>query len=536
MQDGVSSVDGSKASDLPRSFLACLPFLWQQVLFPGIDPKPERPRWSAAAFFLFLSGFLLYPCLSFLLFEPDEGRYAEIPREMLAGGDWTVPHLQGQPYLDKPPLFYWLVAGSYQLLGVHDWSARLVPALAIQASVLLTYLIGCRLLGEKAGFWGGLTLALAPGFMTMGRLLVLDGVLAFFVLLSLWTAFEAVRGDRLRPGSWLLCAVSCGLGVLTKGPIALVLAIVPVVLFQWLGRSRCPIGWRGWLSFTAAVLAIDLPWHAAVVGRAPEFACYFFWKHNIIRFLVAFDHQQPIWFYTPIVLAGLLPASLMIVPFTRFLFSGRDQAAHQRCPAVGFLLASGVWCVFFFTLSGSKLPTYVLPAFPLLALAIGYSLSLQTWRRRWPIKVAAMTAAGLLAGVHFIAIPRYALFHSPMQDAATVRAYCADPKVPVICYPRSCDSVAFYLERADFRSYRSKETADLLAYLETQKRTVLLFTHRHSPDFLRTVLPPHLELTELTPISCSWNRTRKTEYCYMGICRQAREPHVMAAARASAGD
>src|SRR5581483_9592742 len=134
---------------------------------------------------LVLPGLLLYPCLSFYLFEPDEGRYAEIPREMLARGEWALPYLQGKPYLDKPPLLYWLVMTSYSLLGVHDWAARLVPALAVHGCVLLLYLLGRRSLGERAAFWGALLLALSPGFAGMGRLLLLDGVLAFWVTLSL---------------------------------------------------------------------------------------------------------------------------------------------------------------------------------------------------------------------------------------------------------------------------------------------------------------------------------------------------------------
>src|SRR6202023_1162598 len=109
---------------------------------------------------LFVPAVLLYACLSFHLFEPDEGRYAEIPREMAERGDWVVPRLQGEPYLDKPPLFYWCVIGSYWLFGIGDAVARLVPALAIHACVLLTYLFGRRSLGERAAFWGALILGL----------------------------------------------------------------------------------------------------------------------------------------------------------------------------------------------------------------------------------------------------------------------------------------------------------------------------------------------------------------------------------------
>src|SRR6185369_11735796 len=116
------------AADLPRSFLACLPVLWRRALFPGAADAPTSPRRRALLTLLVVPAVLLYPCLAFPLFEPDEGRYAEIPREMLQRGEWVVPYLQGEPYLDKPPLFYWLVMLSYRAFGAHDWAARLVPA------------------------------------------------------------------------------------------------------------------------------------------------------------------------------------------------------------------------------------------------------------------------------------------------------------------------------------------------------------------------------------------------------------------------
>src|SRR5437764_10763156 len=148
----------------PRSLPACLPLLWSRVLFPGAVPLQTAWCWPALLLLLLLPALLLYPCLSFYLFEPDEGRYAEIPREMLQRGEWVVPYLQGEPYLDKPPLFYWLVILSYRAFGCHDWAARLVPALAVHGCVLLTYLLGRRLLGGRAAFWGAAALAVAPAF------------------------------------------------------------------------------------------------------------------------------------------------------------------------------------------------------------------------------------------------------------------------------------------------------------------------------------------------------------------------------------
>jgi 4-amino-4-deoxy-L-arabinose transferase-like glycosyltransferase len=480
----------------PLHLLAWLPFLWAHVLFCGERParEPLRP-WALLLLFL-VPGALLYGCLSFRLFEPDEGRYAEIPREMLLRGEWVVPYLQGEPYLDKPPLLYWLVGGSYCVFGVADWSARLVPALAIHGCILLTYLLGRRSLGERAAFWGALLLSLAPGFVSMGRLLILDGLLTLWVTLSLFAGFEAVRGERLRWGWWLLAATACGLGILTKGPVAGLLLVPPLWMYRRLNGPSCPLGWQALLSFAVACLVVILPWYIAICVRLPGFAWYFLWQHNVVRFLAPFDHLRPVWFYGPVLLAGLLPGSLLIIPFMRFLFSGVATTAAKRCPEVGFLLLGGGWCVLFFSLSGCKLPTYVLPAFPVLALALGCYLASSPWARSsWTLGVAGAAFALLCIG-HNLVLPWYAEYRTPSGHLAELRDYCGDKQTPVVCYPRNCDSAAFYVGRDDLRSYRSKQTNALVVFLQERPRTVLLVTHRHSLQSLRHALTSDLQVVE----------------------------------------
>jgi hypothetical protein len=421
---------------------------------------------------------LLYPWLSFALFEPDESRYAEIPREMLLRGEVVVPYLQGEAYLDKPPLVYWLVEASYAAFGVHVWAARLVPALAVHACVLVLYWLGTRSLGERPAFAGALLLALAPGFLGMGRLLLLDGVLTLWTTLALLSAFEAVRGSRLARGWWLLSAVACGLGVLTKGPVALVLLAPPLWLYRRLsGRGVAP-GWRGWGVYLAVVLAVTLPWYVAMCVRVPAFAREFFWEHNVQRFLAPFAHQHGIWFYGPVVLAGLFPGTLLAWPLARSLGSSDPAAARLRTPELGFLLLAAGWCVFFFTLSACKLPTYVL-------VHGRWSAS------RAPAALAATTFACLLFA-HAVAVPWYAGFRSPLARPDEVRRLCGDPAQPVVCYPRNCDSVSFYLGRDDLVAYRSKDIEDLRTLVRRLPRTVILCTHRHSLHGLRELLPPEM--------------------------------------------
>jgi hypothetical protein len=209
-----------------------------------------------------------------------------------------------------------------------------------------------------------------------------------------------------------------------------------------------------------------------------------------------FDHERPVWFYGPLLLIGLLPAALLQPAFLRFCFSARVEVARQRCPAFGFLLLAGGWCVLFFSLSGSKLPTYILPAFPALSLALGCFLARTTWSRsRWTWGAVGVWWCLTLAG-HLIFVPWYARIKSPMNEPDEMRAYCADPAVPVVCFPRHVDSVAFYVGRSDFRTFRSKELAELLEELDRNPRTVVLFGHRNSLKTLETRLPPHLSLTE----------------------------------------
>ncbi len=428
--------------------------------------------------------------------EPDESRYAEVPREMLARGDWITPRLDGQPYLEKPPLLYWLTAVSYRLFGVHDWAARLPPALAVHGSILTLYFLGRRGFGERAAFRGALMLSLAPGFVGVGRMLLIDGVLTFCTTLALFAAFEAVRGGRLRRGWWLLSAVACGLGVLGKGPVALVLLAPPFALHAWLTGRRLPITRQAVAAFLGVVAAVTLPWYAALCLREPQFGWTFFWEHNVLRFLTPFAHERGVWFYGPVLLLGLLPGTLLLVPFLRFLVSSDDATARRRPAELGFLLLAGGWCVLFFTLSSCKLATYIMPAFPPLALALGWFLTQSRWDKSRLPTVTAVAAFLLLAGFHHVVAPWYAACRSPMQRADEVRRLCGDPSAPVVCYPRECDSVAFYLGRDDLHAYPSKDIEKLRALVRRNPRTVIMCTHRHSEHDLHELLPPEVRIVE----------------------------------------
>jgi hypothetical protein len=301
-----------------------------------------------------------------------------------------------------------------------------------------------------------------------------------------------VRGDRLRWGWWLLAAVAAGLGILTKGPVALVLLFPPLWLFRRLsGRGVSP-GWRGYLAFGLVVIAVALPWYVALAARVPGFVRYFFWEHNLQRFLAPGMHTRGVWFYGPVLLLMLLPGSLLVLPALRFLLGSAD--ADKRTPELGYHLLAGCWCVGFFTLSSCKLPTYILPALPFLCLALGHFLVASGRLGGRAVRGVALASFLALVGMHSVALPWYAAYRSPMSRPGDVLAMCADRATPVVCYPRNCDSIGFYLGRDDLRTFRSKEIEELRTLVRTQPRTVVLCTHRHSLAALRELLPAEVRV------------------------------------------
>jgi dolichol-phosphate mannosyltransferase len=366
--------------DIPRTLATLLPFWWSRVLFAGDAPPTRRPSWRglldvgfwvvfAAAALLFFSR------LRSPLLEPDEARYAEIPRQMLSEGRLMVPVLHGQPYYHKPPLLYWLVMGSYATLGVHDWSAKAVPSCAAFLTVLVTYFWGKRLVGGRAALAGALMLCLSARFVYLGRMLTMDSLLGLWVVLSWATAHVALGQQPLRWRWWLVSAAACGLGLLTKGPVALVLISVPLAALQLLDPRTARPRVSAWLTYVGMALGIAGPWYVAVATQDPTFAGVFLWTHNILRFAAPLDHEGPVWYYLPGLLLGMLPWTLLVPSLWRFL-GGRSAAATKQRPAgLGLFLLAFLWCLIFYSGAGSKRPGYILPALPPLALALGCHLN-----------------------------------------------------------------------------------------------------------------------------------------------------------------
>jgi len=356
--------------------------LWSQRLFPApalVAADYGRRFWACLLALAVLAGAILLPNRSFPLFEPDEGRRAEISREILANDDWVVCTLNQQPYYDKPPLFQWLVALSFCCFGTTEAAARLVPALATLLTILTTFVLGRRLIGHRAAFLGALALALMAGYAFAGRLVGLDGTLTLLVTAALLTAHESIQGGPLRWRWWLASAVLCGLGVLTKGPIALVLLLPPVLLHARLSAAACRPALAHILAYGAVVAAVVAPWVVLVLVRDPRMLYEFLVEHNIRRFATGIAHEEAWWYYFPVLAGACLPWSPLFPFFLRHLGRMEPENLERRCRPLGFLLLWALWCVLFFSLSRGKLPLYVMPALPALALLSGWFLEQLLW-------------------------------------------------------------------------------------------------------------------------------------------------------------
>jgi 4-amino-4-deoxy-L-arabinose transferase len=341
---------------------------------------------------LFITTYILPLGIRPMIF-PDESRYAEIPREMLASGDWVVPHLNGLRYFEKPALGYWLIAASTAVFGTNSFAVRIPLAASAGLSALAIYFL-MRKDGDDH-----LSPVVAPGvFLTflevfgVGTFCVLDSILAFFLTGSMTAFFHAIHhNDPRKKNAFLVIAgLFCGLAFLTKGFLALVLPVIVIVPFLiWEGRKK------EWIRLSLvpllAAFLISLPWSLAIDLREPDFWKYFFWTEHIQRFMSSeAQHPEALWFFIPVIMAGTLPWTPMLpAAISGFRKFGPGSSIHRF---------AWCWLLFpflFFSISRGKLLTYILPCFPPVAILLtsGLITYLKDGKRRLFTLGASITAS-----------------------------------------------------------------------------------------------------------------------------------------------
>jgi len=307
------------------------------------------------------------------LIPSDEGRYAEIAREMLVTGDWVTPRYNGYKYFEKPPLQIWATATAFQVFGIGDWQARLWTALTGFLTIVFIGFAGARIYSARAGWLAAVVLASSPMWVISGHMNSLDmGLSAFLVaaLCSLLLAQTSHSKTSTRHWMWW-CWAFMALATLSKGIIGVV---IPGMVF--VAYSISAWDWRIWkrlhlISGTILFLAITAPWFVLVAQRNPEFLEFFFIHEHLQRFTqTAHSRTGPIYYFLPLLLLGFLPWIAQIPGAIALAWREREREF-----SAGWLLVCWFAVILgFFSVSQSKLPGYIIPIFPALALLVGHRL------------------------------------------------------------------------------------------------------------------------------------------------------------------
>jgi 4-amino-4-deoxy-L-arabinose transferase-like glycosyltransferase len=358
------------------------------------------------------------------LVGPDEPRYAWIARAMAETGDWVTPRLYGQPWFEKPILYYWCAGIGFLFHLPAEWAARLPSAIAALAAALALGWLGRKHYGRAnsdvdPGLIASLVFATSVAAIGFARAATPDMLFSASIALAMASAASILRGagelrgivgdesNASRRDTWalVLFGLFLGLGVLAKGPAAIALAGGAIGLWA-LATGLWRAAFRVAHPIAIAIFClVSLPWYVVCAIRNPEFLRVFIFQHNFERYLTPmFQHKQPFWFFGPIVLLALLPWTLLLWPVTEEGLRLWREKSWKDSPEFFF----SCWAIFpvvFFSLSQSKLPGYILPAMPPLALLCSVALL----RRFQQTRVTAATIATSVAvtWIAFLAIAFY---------------------------------------------------------------------------------------------------------------------------------
>jgi len=336
------------------------------------------------------------------MLDPDEGRYAEIPREMVARGDWITPRLDGLKYFEKPALQYWATAAIYSVVGLSNWSSRLWTVMLGFACLPLIYAWVARLYDRRGALAAVVLLAMSPYFGIIGHLDLLDAGFTFWMCATV-LAFTVAQSAPERSAAerrWMLvCWAVAALAILSKGIVVFVLAGGTLVLYSVAERDLRPWRRMHWALGVPLLGALAAPWFIVVSLRNPDFAPFFFVHEHFSRFLTKEAQRvEPWWYFLALLAIGALP---WLAPLARAAVGAwREPASNRQFKPLKFLLFFSALTLVFFSMSDSKLATYILPMFPALAVLTGVAAAgrpgLLSRSTRAAAGLAVFVAAGLL--------------------------------------------------------------------------------------------------------------------------------------------
>jgi len=350
------------------------------------------------------------------LYNPDEGRYAQIAKEMVESGNWIQPHLYGADYLAKPPMFYWLTSISYKLFGISEFSSRFTPALFGVLGILATFWFVRVSAGLKPAVFSAFILLANFWYVAVSRFMVIDTVFSFFIVMCLYAFYAGFTSQRHKILFYNLFYVLLAFAFLTKGFACFILTAVPVLAYL-IYSKKFHIGLKLHNHIWGLIIFVIITgfWLVWISFKEPEFIKNFVWHDHIERYLSRdFEHQRPWYFFFLLTPLFLMPVLFFVEPIIKAV---KNPDRDTRDLNVFCLICAG-FIILFFSISRTKLPTYITPAIPFLCINLGIAWAQVTGAklsfRIWSAGLVLLVLIGVCAVISV-------LFFEPVANKFPIR-------------------------------------------------------------------------------------------------------------------
>ena len=349
------------------------------------------------------------------LMQPDEGRNAEVAREMAVSGSWLVPTLEGLPYLDKPAAYFAAVAVSLRVVGVNEWGARLPSALCGLLILILIYAFARRRYDPVTAALAVIVVATTPMMFSFSRIVIMDITLGLCTVAAILAGYVAEEGDAPDRRWHAAGAAAAGFGMLVKGPVGALVPAAVLTVFFWADGRKAALRRVFAARNVLIVLGLFLPWFLALVYAHPEFAHYGLIEETCNRFFTpTFNRGQPFWYFGPVLLVSFFPWTLLFVPMAFALWPARGRVTRVD----RLFIAWAIVVIVFFSLSRTKQPGYILTGVVAAGVCVGRGLG-YAWQNRNG-RAARLVTRGALALAGSAAVAAAALGALVVRGAADV--------------------------------------------------------------------------------------------------------------------